>query len=65
MRLVAIHPGRTISADDIPPEYCLPMLAEKARAEAERGALDSVERRPYFLAREQFERYLIRLTVRR
>ena len=65
MRLVAVHPGKTIDADDIPPEYCLPTLNELANRDLERSQRDGAERRPYFLAREQFERYLVRLTVQR
>ncbi len=64
MRLVAIHPGQEITADDIPPEYCLPNLNRLANELAKR----THERhggRLYFLARDQFERYLVRLMVRR
>jgi DNA-binding NtrC family response regulator len=66
MRLVAISPGKTIVTDDIPTEYCLPTLnrlAEQVAHDTLRGA--EKEQRLYFLAREQFERYIVRLTVRR
>ncbi|WP_428266906.1 sigma-54-dependent transcriptional regulator [Haliangium sp.] len=66
MRMVAIHAGREITLDDIPPEYCLASLdslAERAIAASEQQESD--EQRLYFLAREQFERYLVRLMVSR
>ena len=65
MRLVAIHPGKAIVADDIPPEYCLSTLNSLANRAARRGGKDSQEQRLYFLARDQFERYLVRLMVNR
>jgi DNA-binding NtrC family response regulator len=65
MRLVAIHPGKAIVADDIPPEYCLPTLNRLANRAARRGGKSSKEERLYFLARDQFERYLVRLMVNR
>ncbi|HWN70900.1 MAG TPA: helix-turn-helix domain-containing protein, partial [Haliangium sp.] len=64
MRLVAMHPGQEIMADDIPPEYCLPALHDLAECAARAGQ-ESGEERLYFLAREQFERYLVRLMVNR
>jgi DNA-binding NtrC family response regulator len=64
MRLVAMHPGQEIMADDIPPEYCLPTLHELAERAARAGQ-EGGEERLYFLAREQFERYLVRLMVNR
>jgi DNA-binding NtrC family response regulator len=64
MRLVAMHPGQEILADDIPPEYCLPTLHDLAERAARAGE-QSGEDRLYFLAREQFERYLVRLMVNR
>ena len=73
MRLAATHGGATVSPGDIPPEYWLASLHRRAAAIAE--ALDSPdpdapgggvkEDRLYFLAREQFERYLVRLMVKR
>ena len=65
MRLVAINPGKAIVADDIPPEYCLPALNRMAERAADRGERADREDRLYFLAREQFERYLVRLMVNR
>jgi DNA-binding NtrC family response regulator len=65
MRLVAIHPGKAIVADDIPPEYCLPTLNRLANRAARRSGKTSKEERLYFLARDQFERYLVRLMVNR
>jgi DNA-binding NtrC family response regulator len=65
MRLVAINPGKAIVADDIPPEYCLPALNRMAEKAAIRGERADKEERLYFLAREQFERYLVRLMVNR
>jgi DNA-binding NtrC family response regulator len=66
MRLVAIHPGKGIVADDIPPEYCLPTLNELANRAAALDAREAEkEQRLYFLARDQFERYLVRLMVNR
>jgi DNA-binding NtrC family response regulator len=65
MRLVAINPGKAIVADDIPPEYCLATLNGMAERIAHRGAREDGEGRLYFLAREQFERYLVRLMVNR
>ncbi len=65
MRLVAIHPGKAIAADDIPPEYCLPTLNRLANRAARRGGKAVKEQRLYFLARDQFERYLVRLMVNR
>lgn len=65
MRLVALSPGLTLTADDIPPEYCLATLhrlAEKAACNVDDSPKDE---RIYFLARAQFERYLVRLMVNR
>ena len=64
MRLVALHPGKTITPDDIPTEYCLSSLHRVAGEFATRGA-DSDAHKLYFLAKEQFERYLVRLMVNR
>jgi DNA-binding NtrC family response regulator len=64
MRLVAIRPGKAIVADDIPPEYCLPSLHKLADRAARRGGHKD-EERLYFLARDQFERYLVRYMVNR
>jgi DNA-binding NtrC family response regulator len=66
MRLVAMHPGKAINGDDIPPEYCLPTLNRLAGKMLEHGAkAKGKETRLYFLAREQFERYLVRLMINR
>ncbi len=64
MRLVALHPGKTITPDDIPTEYCLSSLHKVAGEVVARGAAQS-DRSLYFLAKEQFERYLVRLMVNR
>jgi DNA-binding NtrC family response regulator len=62
MRLcITCHAGR-VTADDVPPDYWLPTLNEQARRHA---AQRRSEERLYFLAREQFERYLVRHTVNR
>ena len=65
MRLVALAPGKAITADDIPPEYCLTTLCHMAEHTATLGQRDDREERLYFLAREQFERYLVRLMMNR
>jgi DNA-binding NtrC family response regulator len=66
MRMVAIHPGRSIVLDDIPPEYVLPTLNRMANRVAKRTQRRGEgERGLYFLAREQFERYIVRLMVNR
>jgi DNA-binding NtrC family response regulator len=70
MRLVALHSGRLVTSDDIPPEYCLASLTRRATDAALAGAASSAtakskENRLYFLARDQFERYLAALMVRR
>jgi DNA-binding NtrC family response regulator len=65
MRLVAVTPGRCVVADDIPPEYCLATLNQLAEKAARMGMIGDKESRIYFLAREQFERYLVRLMVHR
>lgn len=60
MRLVATcEEGRVVS-DDVPPEYWLPVLNEEAH---KRAAASTSEQRLYFLARDQFERYLVRHIV--
>ena len=64
MRLVAVNPGKAIASDDIPPEYCLPTLNKLADKAARRGIREG-KSRLYFLAREQFERYLVRYMVNR
>jgi DNA-binding NtrC family response regulator len=63
MRLGAINPGKEIVLDDIPTEYTLEALPRKS-AELMAGRLTGGESGLYFLAREQFERYLVRLMVR-
>jgi two-component system response regulator HydG len=65
MRLVAVTPSDTIMADDIPPEYCLATLNQFAEQAVTVGTSDEKETRIYFLARAQFERYLVRLMVNR
>jgi len=66
MRLVALHAGEKIQPDDVPTEYCLPSLYNRAKQAAEDGkGSGKKEDRLYFLARDQFERYLVRLTVNR
>jgi DNA-binding NtrC family response regulator len=65
MRLVALNPGKGISAGDIPPEYCLRALNHLAEQAAQQGSRNGKDKRLYFLAREQFERYLVRLMVNR
>ncbi len=65
MRFVAVLPGAVIGGDDIPPEYCLPTLNRIANKMAKRLARDQRDRGLYFLARDQFERYLVRLMVKR
>jgi DNA-binding NtrC family response regulator len=66
MRMVAIHPGRSIVLDDIPPEYVLPALNRMANRVAKRSQRqEGGDRGLYFLAREQFERYIVRLMVNR
>ena len=65
MRLVAVNPGKTIVPDDIPPEYCLPTLNKLADRAARRDISRDKESRLYFLARDQFERYLVRYMVKR
>ncbi len=62
MRLVATCSDGIITADDIPPELLLPSLLDVARSYAVNC---DVERRPYFLAREQFERHLVRHAIQR
>ena len=66
MRLIVREAGPEISLDDIPTEYRLQSLSGIADAvirdtEAETGD----EQRLYFLARDQFERYLVRLMINR
>lgn len=62
MRLVVTSDTGQVVADDVPPEYWLSTLNQKARIHA--ASLET-EKRLYFLAREQFERYLVRYTVHR
>ncbi len=64
MRLVAFNPGRSIEPDDVPTEYFLPALSSLARESAKSRAGDNQDRL-YFLARDQFERYLVRKIVER
>jgi DNA-binding NtrC family response regulator len=62
MRLVATCNEGVVTSDDVPPEFWLPTLMDKARIHA---ASEPSEKRLYFLAREQFERYLVRYMVQR
>ncbi len=64
MRLVAVHASQEVMAEDIPPEYCMATLHQLAER-ALRAGVQGSEDRLYFLAREQFERYLVRLMVNR
>ncbi|GAB4558507.1 MAG: sigma-54 dependent transcriptional regulator [Haliangiales bacterium] len=66
MRLIVREAGPEISLDDIPTEYRLQSLSGIADTvirdtEAETGD----EQRLYFLARDQFERYLVKLMINR
>ncbi len=61
MRLVATCSDGVVAPDDIPPEYWLSYLNEEAHKSATRHS----EGRLYFLARDQFERYLVRHMVHR
>ena len=65
MRLVAVNPGKAILADDIPPEFCLATLNSMAERAVRQGRHGDREERLYFLARDQFERYLVRLMINR
>jgi len=62
MRLCALYPGVEITDDDVPPEYWLPTLNEQARAAVE--SRDN-EGRLYQLATSQFQRYLVRMMIKR
>jgi DNA-binding NtrC family response regulator len=62
MRMVALAPRTEIREDDIPPEYWLPTLNQVAddfvaRPEARQNL--------FYLATQQFQRYLIRLMIAR
>jgi DNA-binding NtrC family response regulator len=60
MRLGAVNPGKEIVLDDIPTEYTLDSLPRQRVA---RQTFDKTEDGLYFLAREQFERFLVRRMV--
>lgn len=60
-RLVALHPGKHIAADDIPPEYWLPRLNKEAASSAATSQNGSL----YQTATAQFQRYLLRLMIAR
>jgi DNA-binding NtrC family response regulator len=64
MRLIAVHPGPDVTAEDIPPEYGATTLPQIAARALEVG-LQGGEDRLYFQAREQFERYLVRMMIDR
>jgi len=65
MRLAAVSPGREVILDDIPTEYILAALPIKQRATRMARKNEQPEQGLYFLARDQFERYLVRLMVAR
>lgn len=62
MRLVATCNEGVVMPDDVPPEFWLPTLMDTARIHVN---TELGEKRLYFLAREQFERYLVRYMVQR
>ncbi len=64
MRLGAVSPGKVIVLDDIPTEYTLAVLPRQRVERFARLHGNPGEEGLYFLAREQFERYLVRLMVR-
>ena len=64
MRLVAVHPGRPVRLADIPVEFLLDHLGRLALRQLERdGSSDAAKL--YNLAREHFERYLVRHMIER
>jgi DNA-binding NtrC family response regulator len=63
MRLIAVSPTPYIAAEDIPPEYCIGSLENLVERAARHDPDADAKSRPYFLARDRFERYLVRLTV--
>ncbi|MCG8417691.1 MAG: sigma-54 dependent transcriptional regulator [Proteobacteria bacterium] len=65
MRLVALAPGRRISPNDIPVEYLLPTLNYMSEQSGRQGQRKDEKKGVYFRARDQFERYLVHLTVNR
>ena len=64
MRLGAVSPGKEIVLDDIPTEYTLAVLPVQRVERMARIVAKPGEEGLYFLARDQFERYLVRMTVR-
>jgi DNA-binding NtrC family response regulator len=63
MRMVALAPRTEIREDDIPPEYWLPTLNQVADDFVARPA--EGKSNLFFLATQQFQRYLIRLLIAR
>jgi DNA-binding NtrC family response regulator len=62
MRMVALAPRAEIREDDIPPEYWLPTLNQVAD---EYVARSDAKANLFYLATQQFQRYLIRLMIAR
>ncbi len=65
MRLVALQPGKRITTDDIPTEYCLHSLHKLAYRLARTESCTDGGQGLYFLAREKFGCYLVRHMVNR
>jgi DNA-binding NtrC family response regulator len=64
-RLVAVNPDSVITEDDIPIDYFLPTLHKEAEEAALHSTSGNRDKGLYFLAREQFERYLVRRMINR
>ena len=64
MRLVALHPGATIRALDIPVEYCTEHLGKLAASYAEKERTHA-KRSLYELATDHFERFFVRHMIER
>jgi DNA-binding NtrC family response regulator len=62
MRMVALAPRTEIREDDIPPEYWLPTLNQVAD---DYVARPEAKANLFYLATQQFQRYLIRLMIAR
>lgn len=65
LRLVALHPGPTIRASDIPIEYCVDQLATMAGWHAHRKRKTEDVPSLYALAKEHFECFFVKCVVRR
>jgi DNA-binding NtrC family response regulator len=65
MRMVALAPRTEIREDDIPPEYWLPTLNQVADDFVARPAPGDARSSLFYLATQQFQRYLIRLMIAR